>query len=152
MEKIVVITGAGAGVGRATVEKSARRGCDEVLAPAKDRLAWAVAQVRHNDVRALPISIDMADAKAVEAATANVEKGPGPIDVRVVRTLEAEPGSVQVVMVLEMDLPDMGSIRTSGGANINIEAHETTLVPKPFSGRFFHLSAERRCSSAVAQG
>jgi short-subunit dehydrogenase len=82
MSKIVVVTGAGAGVGRATAEEFARQGYDvALLARDHDRLARVAAELRGHGVRALPISTDVADADAVEAATSKVEDELGPIDV-----------------------------------------------------------------------
>ena len=82
MRKIVVITGAGAGVGRATVAEFARHGCDvALLSRDPDRLAEAAVEARRLGVRALPIPTDVADADAVEAAATRVEEELGPIDV-----------------------------------------------------------------------
>jgi short-subunit dehydrogenase len=82
LSKIVVVTGAGAGVGRATVEEFARRGYDVALLSRDEaRLEAAAAAVRQHGVRALPISTDVADADAVEAAAAKIEEALGPIDV-----------------------------------------------------------------------
>ena len=56
MAKIVVVTGAGAGVGRATVEEFARHGYDvALLSRDPDRLAKAADALRRDDVRALTI-------------------------------------------------------------------------------------------------
>ncbi len=82
MAKIVVVTGAGAGVGRATVEEFAKHGYDvALLSRDPDRLAKAAEALRRYDVRALAIPTDVADAEAVEAAAARVEAELGPIDV-----------------------------------------------------------------------
>ncbi|MGI4795738.1 MAG: SDR family oxidoreductase [Janthinobacterium lividum] len=82
MSKIVVITGAGAGVGRATVEEFARNGYDvALLARDPDRLEAAAAEIRRYGVRALPIPTDVANDEAVEAAAHRVEQELGPIDV-----------------------------------------------------------------------
>ena len=82
MSKIVVITGAGAGVGKATAKEFARNGCDvALLSRDPDRLEHAAAEFRRLGVRALPIPTDVADAKAVEAAADKVEQELGPIDV-----------------------------------------------------------------------
>ena len=82
MSKIVVITGAGAGVGRATVDKFARHGYHvALLSRDQARLEAAAAAARHYGVNALPIPTDVADADAVEAAATKVEAELGAIDV-----------------------------------------------------------------------
>ena len=82
MSKIAVITGAGAGVGRAVVTEFAKAGYDIALLPRDpDRLERAAFETRQHGVRALPIPTDVADAKAVEAAAIRVETELGPIDV-----------------------------------------------------------------------
>lgn len=82
MAKIAVITGAGAGVGRAAAVEFARNGCDvALLSRDPARLEVAAAECRGFGVRALPIPADVADADAVDAAAARVEQELGPIDV-----------------------------------------------------------------------
>jgi short-subunit dehydrogenase len=82
MSKVAVITGAGAGVGRATVEEFARNGYDvALLSRDRDRLDAAVYEVGRFSVRAVAIPTDVADAAAVEAAAERVESELGPIDV-----------------------------------------------------------------------
>lgn len=82
MAQVVCITGAGAGVGRATVTEFARNGWDvALLSRDPGRLEEAAAEVRRHGGRALPISTDVADAEAVFAAADRIEAELGPIDV-----------------------------------------------------------------------
>jgi len=83
MSKVVVVTGAGAGVGRATVEEFAKQGYNvALLSRDKDRLERAAAHLSARyGVRSLAIPTDVADADAVKAAASKIEEDLGPIDV-----------------------------------------------------------------------
>jgi short-subunit dehydrogenase len=82
MSKVVVITGASAGVGRATAELFARKGWKVgLLARDKDRLRQAADTVRAHGVDAVAIPTDVADAAAVEEAAERIELEVGPVDV-----------------------------------------------------------------------
>jgi NAD(P)-dependent dehydrogenase (short-subunit alcohol dehydrogenase family) len=79
---IVVITGASAGVGRATVRAFARRGDDiALLARNEDGLEAAAQEARDAGARAIAIPTDVADHEQVEAAAARVTAELGEIDV-----------------------------------------------------------------------
>jgi len=82
-DAVAVITGAGAGVGRAVAEEFARHGYALALVSRDpDRLADAAAQLHDAyGIRTLAIPTDVADADAVEAAAARAERELGPIDV-----------------------------------------------------------------------
>jgi len=82
MSRVVVVTGASAGVGRATAQAFAKRG-DTValLARGEDGLAGAAEEVKSFGGRALPIVTDVSDPDQVEAAAARVEDELGPIDI-----------------------------------------------------------------------
>ncbi|MDR5784610.1 SDR family oxidoreductase [Caballeronia sp. LZ065] len=83
MKKVVVVTGAGAGVGRACVEEFARHGYDvALLSRDPERLERSARGIEANyGVRALAIPTDVADAAAVDQAAARAEQVLGPIDV-----------------------------------------------------------------------
>jgi NAD(P)-dependent dehydrogenase (short-subunit alcohol dehydrogenase family) len=79
---IVVVTGASAGIGRATALEFAQRGWDvAILARNLLRLETVAALIRRHRVRALPVAADVADFSAVEAAAERIEQELGPIDV-----------------------------------------------------------------------
>ena len=80
--KVVVVTGASAGVGRAAVRAFARLGADvALLARGRDGLEGARAEVEALGRRAVVLPTDVADAAQVEAAAARAEDELGPIDV-----------------------------------------------------------------------
>src|SRR5919199_597049 len=82
MTRTVVVTGASAGVGRATAAAFGARG-DRVALIARGRagLEGAARDVERGGGRALILPCDVADAAAVEAAAARAEEELGPIDV-----------------------------------------------------------------------
>jgi len=82
VKQVVVITGASAGVGRATVRAFARRGADiGLLARGTDGLDAARREVEAEGGRALVLPADVADAEQVESAADRVERELGPIDI-----------------------------------------------------------------------
>lgn len=81
-KKIVVVTGASAGVGRATALAFAKKGATlALLARGLEGLQGAAREIEAVGGRALIIQTDVADAAQVEAAAARVEQELGPIDV-----------------------------------------------------------------------
>jgi NAD(P)-dependent dehydrogenase (short-subunit alcohol dehydrogenase family) len=80
--KVVAVTGASAGIGRAVVREMAARGAHVgLIARGEERLEAAAAEVRRAGPRACVAVADVADADAVERAAARIEAELGPIDV-----------------------------------------------------------------------
>jgi NAD(P)-dependent dehydrogenase (short-subunit alcohol dehydrogenase family) len=79
---VVVVTGASAGVGRATVRAFARHGADVgLIARGVDGLEAARREVEALGRRALVVPTDVADAPQVESAADQIERQLGPVDV-----------------------------------------------------------------------
>ncbi|CAM5354017.1 MULTISPECIES: SDR family oxidoreductase [Streptomyces] len=80
--KVVVVTGASGGVGRATARAFAERGARvALLARGREGLAAAADEVERAGGEALVVSVDVSDAKAVEDAAQQVVDAFGHIDV-----------------------------------------------------------------------
>src|SRR6266511_1475119 len=82
VSEVVVITGASAGVGRATARKFARHGARiALLARGTDGLEAAQCEVEELGGTAIVIPVDVANAEQVEAAAARIEIDLGKIDI-----------------------------------------------------------------------
>jgi NAD(P)-dependent dehydrogenase (short-subunit alcohol dehydrogenase family) len=79
---VVAVTGASAGVGRATARLFAERGARvALLARGEEGLAAAAKEVEAAGGQALVLPVDVADSAQVEAAVARIEDELGPLDV-----------------------------------------------------------------------
>lgn len=79
--EVVVVTGASAGVGRATVQAFARRrACIGLIARGREGLSAACEEIKSLGGEAVMVPADVADAEQVEAAATTVEEAFGPID------------------------------------------------------------------------
>ncbi|VEF11936.1 short chain dehydrogenase [Pseudomonas fluorescens] len=79
-KSLVVICGASAGVGRATAHRFAAAGYSiGLLARDEAGLASTQDELNRYDVQVLSISVDVADASAVEAAAIRLEEALGPL-------------------------------------------------------------------------
>ncbi len=82
MTRVAVITGASAGVGRATARAFAERGFDvALLARGESGLEAAAQEARSTGVRALAVPTDVSQFEQVDRAAGHVEAELGPIDV-----------------------------------------------------------------------
>jgi NAD(P)-dependent dehydrogenase (short-subunit alcohol dehydrogenase family) len=80
--QVVVVTGASAGVGRATARRFADEGVSiALIARGRKRLAASAREVEAAGGRALVLPLDVADSDAIEKAAEETEEKLGPIDV-----------------------------------------------------------------------
>ena len=80
--KVVVVTGASAGVGRAVVTEFARQGSHiGLIARGRERLEATRREVEELGGKALVLPVDVADAQQVEKAAERVEEELGPIEI-----------------------------------------------------------------------
>ncbi len=81
-DAVVVVTGASAGVGRASALAFAQQGAHlGLIARGHEGLKGAQADVEDAGRRAVAVEADVADADAVESAAGRIERELGPIDV-----------------------------------------------------------------------
>src|ERR1043166_9507938 len=80
--EVVVITGASAGVGRATARAFGKRGAKVgLIARGRDGLEGAKREIEELGGEAIVLPLDVADENAIEQAAAEVERAFGPIDI-----------------------------------------------------------------------
>jgi short-subunit dehydrogenase len=102
--KVAVVTGASAGVGRATAIALAERGYDVgLIARGRAGLQGAAADVKTAGGRALELRVDVADFDAVEGAASRVEAELGPIDVWVNNAMTTVFGHLDDVSAAEIE-------------------------------------------------
>ena len=103
MTRVVVITGASAGVGRATAREFASAGYDVgLIARHPGRLEATAAEMRERGRRAVAISADVADAAAIDAAAERIETELGPISVWINNAMSTVFAPVQDVTAAEL--------------------------------------------------
>jgi short-subunit dehydrogenase len=96
MSKVAVVTGASAGIGRATARELGRRGyAVGLLARGEAGLRAAQREIESSGGRAMHVPVDVADADAVDAAAGQIEAELGEIDLWVNVAMTAVLGEVR---------------------------------------------------------
>src|SRR3954454_13317639 len=96
MAKVAVVSGASAGIGRATTRELGRRGYHVgLLARGEAGLRAAQREIEADGGRAVVVPVDIVDADAVDAAAGRVEQEFGEIDVWVNVAMAAVLGEVR---------------------------------------------------------
>ena len=104
--RVIVITGASAGVGRATARAFAREGARiGLIARGRDGLDGARRDVKELGGEALVLPVDVADADAVKQAAAQVEHQFGAIDVWVNNAMTSVFASIKETPAEEFRRP-----------------------------------------------
>ncbi|MGN6370013.1 MAG: SDR family oxidoreductase [Phycisphaerae bacterium] len=94
-DKVIVITGASAGVGRATTRAFAKQHAKlAVIARGHTGLDAAKKEVEEAGGQAITFSLDVSDAKGVEDAATQIENHFGPIDIWVNNAMVSEYAAV----------------------------------------------------------
>ena len=102
-DKVVVITGGTAGVGRATARRFAADGWDvAVLARGSEGLAATAREIQAAGGRALALAVDVADATQVFSAADRIERELGPITVWINNAMTTVFGRVRDIAPHEL--------------------------------------------------
>jgi NAD(P)-dependent dehydrogenase (short-subunit alcohol dehydrogenase family) len=121
-DKVVVVAGVGAGLGRSIALGSAREGADVVLAARTDaRLNEVAKEVAAFGRRALAVPADLGDAAAVERLAATAHEEFGRVDALVYNALAMPP-------IKELGEVGLDAISTSIEANVVAALRLTRLL------------------------
>jgi NADP-dependent 3-hydroxy acid dehydrogenase YdfG len=113
--KVVVVTGASAGVGRAIVKEFARQGAKiGLIARGHEKLESALKEVRSLGGYGIVCALDVCDEVSLEEAAKRIEIELGPIDIWINNAMVTILGKVQDIPTIEikrvMDVNFLGSV------------------------------------------
>lgn len=114
-KRVIVITGASAGVGRAIAQEFARRGEKlGLIARGEEKLESTVEEVQRLGGQAVAVSADVSDEMALEEAASVIERELGPIDIWINNAMVTMIGKIEDVTSEEikrvMDVNYLGSV------------------------------------------
>src|SRR5579885_3621234 len=143
-DKIAIVTGGGAGIGRATCELFAEEGASVVIAERDRQTGQDVEQaIRRKGGRAVFVQTDVADEASVQRMAAEVEKQFGKVHVLVnnaavfvLRGIEATPGEWRQILDVNVMGPAL------------VAKHVVPLIRKAGGGAIVNLGS---ISSFIAQ-
>jgi 3-oxoacyl-[acyl-carrier protein] reductase len=135
--KVCIVTGASRGIGRAIGSRLARAGATVVLAARGDHAASAAGEIEGAGGRAVPVSVDVTDAGAMQAAVDRTMGEFGRIDV-----LVNNAGITRDQLLLRMKRDDWDAVIAT---NLTAAFTCTQAVVKPMirqrSGRIISISS-----------
>jgi len=133
--KVVLITGASSGIGRALASELARRGAAlGLLARRAEALQDVAGEIEKAGGRTLAVSADVRDAEGVRVAVMRVEEGLGSIDVLIANAGIGEPTPARELNA--QVVADVLSVNVNGAVNC-----VTAVLPKMLKRGSGHLVA-----------
>jgi 3-oxoacyl-[acyl-carrier protein] reductase len=146
-ERVLLVTGGGHGIGRAIAEMAAGEGYAVAVADASAALAWEVATaIKTNGGEALPLTVDVRDAVAVDRAVHQTADRFGQIDV-----LVNNAGIYPNTLVVEMSEAEWDAVFDTNvkGMFLVSRAVARQMIAGGVAGRIVNISSGAANSGRV---